>query len=260
MLLGQLSCSACAGGGGSDGQAQTQGVSESAPGSRCGQRPARLRKTWYHSCDAESVQEPIRFSIRSATSQLFFLCDMKFPKLLPTKATLIASLTWNLSIIRSPLSKIWHRNKTACSESSPVQSSGSVSTTCLRKGRLLRFESNSAATSDGSAQKLGNDVRRNSEWIATKLCSQIGRKWNAIFESHGVTSVDRTSFDFRFEDFLRSSFVNIHLLCYWPTIHNSISKICPKFQVISSHFFKVDELLDEHWATQYRPRMYQKTN
>ena len=43
-----------------------------------------------------------------------------------------------------------------------------------------------------------------------------------------------------------------HLLCYWPTIHDSISKICPKFQVISSHFFKVDELLnelfDEHWA------------
>ena len=25
--------------------------------------------------------------------------------------------------------------------------------------------------------------------------------------------------------------------------------MCPKFQVISSHFFKVDELLDEHWAT-----------
>ena len=48
--------------------------------------------------------------------------------------------------------------------------------------------------------------------------------------------------------FEQSSFVNIHLLCYWPTIHNSISKICPKFQVISSHFFEVDELLNEHWA------------
>ena len=46
-----------------------------------------------------------------------------------------------------------------------------------------------------------------------------------------------------------SAFVNYHLLCYWPTIHNSISKICPNFQVISSHFFKVNELLDEHWAT-----------
>ena len=45
-----------------------------------------------------------------------------------------------------------------------------------------------------------------------------------------------------------SDLVNNHLLWYWPTIHNSISKICPKFQVISFHFFKVDELLDEHWA------------
>ena len=149
--------------------------------------------------------------------------------------------------------KIWHRNKTACSESNPVQSSRSKSTTCPRKGSLLRFESNSTATSDGGAQKLGNDVRRdsesiatkvcsrigrkwnatcprkgrllrfesnstatsdggaqnlgndvshNSESIATKVCSQIGRKWNAMFESHVVTSVDRTSFDFRFEDFL----------------------------------------------------------
>ena len=37
-----------------------------------------------------------------------------------------------------------------------------------------------------------------------------------------------------------------HLLCYWPTIYNSIPKICPKFQVLSS--FELDELLDEHWA------------
>ena len=62
-----------------------------------------------------------------------------------------------------------------------------------------------------------------------------------MFESHVVTSVDRTSFDFRFEDFLSNP-------CYWPTIHNSIWKICPKFQAISSHFFGVDELLDEYWA------------
>ena len=40
-------------------------------------------------------------------------------------------------------------------------------------------------------------------WIdCNKVCSQIGRTWNAIFESHVVTSVDRSSFDFRFEDFL----------------------------------------------------------
>ena len=40
-----------------------------------------------------------------------------------------------------------------------------------------------------------------------------------------------------------SDLVNNHLLCYRPTIHLAISKICPKFQVISSHFFEVDELL-----------------
>ena len=73
--------------------------------------------------------------------------------------------------------------------------------TCLMKGRLLRFELNSAATSDGGTQKLGNDVWRNSESIATNVCSQIGRKWNVRFESHVVTSVEGTSFDFRFEDF-----------------------------------------------------------
>ena len=39
-------------------------------------------------------------------------------------------------------------------------------------------------------------------------------------------------------------FVNNHLQCYWPIIHNSISKICPKFQVLGFHFFKVDE----QWA------------
>ena len=48
--------------------------------------------------------------------------------------------------------------------------------------------------------------------------------------------------------FEQSAFVNDHLLCYWPIIHNSISKICPKFQVIRSHVFEVYDLLDEHWA------------
>ena len=124
--------------------------------------------------------------------------------------------------------KIWHRNKTACSDSIPVQSSRSKSTTCPRKGYLLRFESNSTATSDRGAQKLGNDVRRDSESIATKVCIQISRKWNAMLKA--------------------MKWPNIHLLYYWPIIDNSISKLCPEFQVISSHVFEVDELLDEHWA------------
>ena len=56
--------------------------------------------------------------------------------------------------------------------------------TCPRKGHLLRFESIIIATSDGGAQKLGNNVWHDSESIATKACSQIGCKWNAMFESH----------------------------------------------------------------------------
>ena len=75
-----------------------------------------------------------------------------------------------------------------------------------------------------------------------KVCSHINRKWNAIFESHIVTSVDRTSFNFQHEFFFeQSAFVNSHLLCYWPIILNLISKICHclKFQVISSHFSRL---------------------
>ena len=79
--------------------------------------------------------------------------------------------------------QIWPGNKTACSEWNPVQSSRSELTTCLRKGSLLRFKLKSTATSKGLAQKLGIDVRRDSESIATKVHSQISCKWNAVFES-----------------------------------------------------------------------------
>ena len=158
--------------------------------------------------------------------------------LLQTKAAPIpCSIFWFLGVWVN----IWHRNKAACSELNPVQSSRSKLTTCPRKGRMLRFELDSTATSDGGAQKLRNDVSYDPESIATKNCSQIGRKWNAMSERHELRfSIWRC--------FKQSAFVNNRLLYYWPTIHNSISKICPKFQVISSHFFEVDELLDEHWA------------
>ena len=64
-----------------------------------------------------------------------------------------------------------------------------------------------------------------------------------------VTSVDWMRFNFQFKDFFEQfAFVNNHLLCYWPTIHNLISKIYPKFQVISPHFFEVNELSNEQWA------------
>ena len=91
------------------------------------------------------------------------------------------------------LSRLWvnirHRNKAACAELKPVQSSRSKSTTCPRKGSLLRFQSKSTATSDGSAQKAHrNSVFNDSESLATKICSQIARKWNVMFESYVATS------------------------------------------------------------------------
>ena len=97
---------------------------------------------------------------------------------LPIKAALNASL--NLLFIGLWV-KLWHRNKSSCSKSNPVQGSRSKSMTYLRKGRLLRFKSNSTATSDGSVQKLGNDVWHDSKSIATKAGSQMGCKWNATF-------------------------------------------------------------------------------
>ena len=142
--------------------------------------------------------------------------------------------------------KIGHRNKSVSSESTwnPVESSRSKSTTCQGKGSLLRFWSNSTATPDGCVQKFGSNVWHDSELIATKFCS---RKWNATFESHVLSCIDRMSFDFRFEYFLSNLLLkNDHLLCYWPIFYYSISKVCPEFKVLSSHFFDVIEQLE--WA------------
>ena len=49
--------------------------------------------------------------------------------------------------------------------------------------------------------------------------------------------------------FEQSATENNHQLYYdWPSIHNSILKICSKFQVPSVHFSEVNDLLDEHWV------------
>ena len=64
---------------------------------------------------------------------------------------------------------------------------------------------------------LGNNVWHDSEseLIATKVCSRIGSKINAIFESSVETCIDWTSFGFLFEDFFEQSpFENNHLMCY----------------------------------------------
>ena len=125
--------------------------------SRWWQRQAGLRKTCYHSCDTDSAQQSKRFSILGSNESLFFLSEMKVSMesarscCRPNPRPLLCSIF--LSVI-GPWVNLWHGNKTACSKSNPVQSSRFKLTTCLRKGRLLRFELNSAATSDRGAQKM----------------------------------------------------------------------------------------------------------
>ena len=86
--------------------------------------------------------------------------------------------------------------------------------TCPRKGRLLRFQSNSTATPDGYAQKLGNSLWYDSELTATKNGQKPTKdlQWSCI---------DWTSLGFQFVF---------------------------KFRVVTSLFPEVDELLNEHWA------------
>ena len=132
----------------------------------------------------------LRYCLESRVRKVSMLCEfravmripfeMKFSmevarpwyRVIQTKAALIASL--NLSIIRRSLNK---------------KSSRSKSRIGLRTGRLLRFQRNSTATSDGGAQKLENDLWHDSESITTKVCSQNSRKWKAIFESHVKTFI-----------------------------------------------------------------------
>ena len=90
--------------------------------------------------------------------------------------------------------------------------------------------------SDGWEQKLRNGVWHNSELIETKFCSQISWKWNEMFEtlSHLVTIHNcwQEKFQFLFWRFLeQSAFVINHLLCFWPTIHNSVLSF--KFSVLT---------------------------
>ena len=112
-------------------------------GSRCWPawpRLARLRKTCYHSCDTDSVRQSKRFKCivnMGPLRVIFFLTWNEIfngigEKLLPIKAAPIARS--NLWSVIGLWVKIWHRNKIACYESNPVQSSRSKSTTCPRKG------------------------------------------------------------------------------------------------------------------------------
>ena len=62
--------------------------------------------------------------------------------------------------------------------------------------------------------------------------------------------------NFNLSIFQQFAFVNKHLLCYkflnseQPS--NSILEICPKSHVLSSLFFRINELLNEQWAKNVR--------
>ena len=131
--------------------------------------------------------------------------------------------------------KIWHRNKTAYSKSNPVQSSRSKSTSCVRKGCQLKFQPSDFRWRSAKSWKWCQAWF----WIDCNQSLQPN-------QLQMKCDVWRPCSDQRWQDelwfliwrlFEQSAFANIHLLCYWPTIDNSISKIYPQFQVISSHFF-----------------------
>ena len=94
-----------------------------------------------------------------------------------------------------------------------------------------------------ACKKLGKNLWHDSEFHESVEPNQSQLEWNVMFESHDdvVTCIDWTSFDFWY------CFSNLHWkLCCWPTIHYSMPKICPKFQVLSSYFS--DSKLWGQWA------------
>ena len=82
--------------------------------------------------------------------------------------------------------------------------------TCRRQGRLLRFQSNSTATSDGGAQKLGFDLWHVSELIAIQVCSQNSR--NKMICLKAALTGRASNFDFKI--FEQAAAQNNHLLYY----------------------------------------------
>ena len=137
-----------------------------------------------------------------------------------------------------------------------MQSSRSKWTTSSRRRHLLRFQSNSTATLDGGTQKLENDLCHDSDLIAAKFCSKtIANKKRRLKPWRGLHLLYDSQYELQFSiqrSFEQSATEHNHLLCYWPIMHNSISKVCPNFQVYSSYFFEVDDLLHDHQAKNVR--------
>ena len=81
--------------------------------------------------------------------------------------------------------------------------SRSKSATYQRKGRLLRFQANSTATSDAWALKLGNNAWYDSELIATKFeAKPFSNEMQYLKAMCRPILIGRSSIlDNRFEDF-----------------------------------------------------------
>ena len=126
------------------------------------------------------------------TSHFLFSCEMKILMELARSCCRPKQRPLLCSIFQSVIGlwvKIWHRNK--CSVSNPVQSSRSKSTTCPRKGRLLRFELDSCNQQPSDFRwRRAKAWKQCQEWfwidlnlITTKVCSQIDCKWNAMLKA-----------------------------------------------------------------------------
>ena len=170
----------------------------------------------------------------AVTSHYFLMRNEIFDgigeKLLQTKAVPIALL--HLSIICWSLSKNY-----------PVRSSRSKSTTRLQPARGKRV----CQDLNQTAQQLHMAARKSLETMIDMILNWSQPKIAAKFVQMKCYGWKRCS-DKRWQGklwfsiwrfFKQSAFVNNHLLCYWPAIDNLISKICPKFQVLSSTFLRL---------------------
>ena len=122
--------------------------------------------------------------------------------------------------------------------------------------QLYVWERGVCSDSNQTAQQLQMEVCKSLEtisgmilnWLKQKFAVKWVAKWNAMAESNSETSTDCqwTSLIVNlkiFWDICHSKNPSLVLL----TNHNSISKICAKFQALNSHF---SEVLTAKWMTE----------
>ena len=136
-----------------------------------------------------------------------------------------------------------------------TESSKSKLMTYQRRGWILRFQSNSTRLKKAVNKSLEKISGMILNWWQPKFAAKswICCKWNVMFKSSIENSIDWTSFNFLFKDFLSN------LLTQFRT-----SKMCPKFQVLSSHFSMVRKqlssahwkLLDEQWKKMCKEKIF----